>query len=71
MAHIAKNGHHYIHPGIRQDRSITVRKAARTQEFPDDYYFEPSRTQAFTQIGNAILSILSKKIADAITQLKL
>jgi DNA (cytosine-5)-methyltransferase 1 len=59
-AHIAKDGYWYIHPG--EDRTLSVREAARIQTFPDHFRFAGSRSDAFRQIGNAVPPALGEAL---------
>jgi DNA (cytosine-5)-methyltransferase 1 len=63
-AHISKDGYGFIHPD--QDRTLTVREAARIQTFPDDVRFAGPPSAAFRQIGNAVPPLLAEQLGTAI-----
>ena len=69
IAHLYKDGHRFIHYDPKQQRTITVREAARLQSFPDDFDFRCSRGDAYQMIGNAVPVNLGIAVAKALARL--
>lgn len=67
VSHLYKDGLMFIHPDIKQLRSITIREAALLQSFPMDYVFLGSNAYCFKMIGNAVPVTFAKEIALAIS----
>lgn len=65
VAHLHKDGYMFIHPDIKQLRTITIREAALLQSFPLDYKFVASNPYCFKMIGNAVPVLFAKGIAEA------
>lgn len=66
-AHMRKDGLAYIHP--LQNRSISVREAARIQSFPDDFVFYAPMTRMFELVGNSVPPLLAEAVARPLVQL--
>ena len=63
-AHIAKDGYWYIHP--HQDRTLSIREAARIQTFPDRFRFAGHPSHRYRQIGNAVPPMLASAIGASV-----
>jgi DNA (cytosine-5)-methyltransferase 1 len=62
-AHLSKDGYWYIHP--TQDRTLSIREAARVQTFPDRVRFAGPPSASLRQIGNAVPPLAAKSLVEA------
>lgn len=57
----------FIH--YNQDRTFTVREAARIQSFPDHYIFTGSLAEQYAQVGNAVPPLLAEAVGIKLKEL--
>jgi DNA (cytosine-5)-methyltransferase 1 len=63
-AHMSKDGYWYIHP--TQDRTLSIREAARVQSFPDGFRFHGTPSNRFHQVGEAVAPLVGYALGQAL-----
>ena len=64
LAHIGMDGYMYIHP--HENRTLSVREAARIQSFPDSFRFTGNMREQYIQVGNAVPPLLAMALAKSV-----
>ena len=59
-AHMSKDGYWYIHP--KQNRTLSIREAARVQSFPDGFLFHGTPSNRFHQVGEAVAPLVAASL---------
>jgi DNA (cytosine-5)-methyltransferase 1 len=65
-AHMSKDGYWYIHP--RQNRTLSIREAARVQSFPDGFRFHGTPSNRFHQVGEAVAPLVGAVLGSALIE---
>jgi len=66
LAHLYKDGLLFIHPDIKQARSITPREAAAIQSFHNDFILSKNNGISYKMIGNAVPPKMAKIISEVL-----
>ena len=64
LAHIGMDGYMYIHP--EENRTLSVREAARIQSFDDSFEFIGNMREQYIQVGNSVPPKLAYHLAESI-----
>ena len=63
-AHMSKDGYWYIHP--KQNRTLSIREAARVQSFPDGFQFHGTPSNRFHQVGEAVAPLVGAALGSSL-----
>jgi DNA (cytosine-5)-methyltransferase 1 len=63
-AHMSKDGYWYIHPS--QNRTLSIREAARVQSFPDGFRFHGTPSNRFHQVGEAVAPLVGLALGNTL-----
>lgn len=65
-AHMSKDGYWYIHP--KQNRTLSIREAARVQSFPDGFLFHGTPSNRFHQVGEAVAPLVGAALGASLVK---
>jgi DNA (cytosine-5)-methyltransferase 1 len=65
-AHMSKDGYWYIHP--KQNRTLSIREAARVQSFPDGFLFHGTPSNRFHQVGEAVAPLVGAALGGSLLE---